>query len=464
MYHDKSLPAQAELDARPPSAVSSGVGLAGLAGLFAWVAVAWAYGMDGPYAALVNVAACAVPMVAWSLLVDKVHRHPSTGIDWANVRPWRETIDISLTKLAGLWLTWAGIAAIYATGRFYWQGNFAFSMWVFGQAAVPLFVLSIPYVIWLDRRLVEPKDGCWALGAWAMHLDEPIDRAAIWGHLRGWAVKTFFLAFMLAIVPPGFGEFIRADRSAILSGPVPLANWLITFMFVIDVAIATAGYIFAMRPLDSHIRSATPYAAGWAAALICYPPFILMADGGPFDYRPGTADWTHWLAGHDWLLWIVGAVLVALTAIYAWATLAFGLRFSNLTNRGILTHGPYRFSRHPAYLSKNLFWWISTIPVLTTSDNWVEALRNTAILACVSGVYYWRARTEEWHLGQDPAYRAYSGWMDRHGLIPRLFARIMPLPDKGGAGSGSAGEGTPAPATNLPTPDPSLVREGRTTP
>ncbi|WP_156351290.1 methyltransferase family protein [Sphingomonas sp. Leaf25] len=464
MYHDKSLPAQAELDVRPPSAVSSGVGLAGLAGLFAWVAVAWHYGMDGPYAALVNVAACAVPMVLWSLLVDKVHRHPSTGIDWGTVRPWRETIDISLTKLAGLWLTWAGIAAIYATGRFYWQGNFAFSMWVFGQAAVPLFVLSIPYVIWLDRRLVEPKDGCWALGAWAMHLDEPIDRAAIWGHLRGWAVKTFFLAFMLAIVPPGFGEFIRADRSTILSGPVPLANWLITFMFVIDVAIATAGYIFAMRPLDSHIRSATPYAAGWAAALICYPPFILMADGGPFDYRPGTADWTHWLAGHDWLLWITGSVLVALTAIYAWATLAFGLRFSNLTNRGILTHGPYRFSRHPAYLSKNLFWWISTIPVLTTSDNWVEALRNTAILACVSGVYYWRARTEEWHLGLDPAYRAYSGWMDRHGPIPRLFAWANPLPDKGGAGGGPAGEGTPAPATNLPTPDPSLVRQGRTTP
>ena len=426
MYQPNSLSLQAEPDRRAPSAVSSGVGLAGLAGLFAWVAVAWHYGMDGPYAALTNVVACALPMVLWSLLVDKVHRNPSTGIDWNNVRPWRETVEISLTKLAGLWITWAGIAAIYATGRFYWEGGFAFSMWVFGAAAVPLFVLSIPYMLWIDRRLVEPKDGCWALGAWAMHLDEPIDAQAIWNHLRGWAVKAFFLAFMLAIVPPGFGEFIRTQRSVVLTGPVPLANWLITFMFVIDVAFATAGYILAMRPLDTHIRSATPYAAGWSAALICYPPFILMANGGPLDYHPGTADWTYWLADYPVLLWIVGAVLVGLTAIYAWATMAFGLRFSNLTHRGILTHGPYAFSRHPAYLSKNLFWWISTIPVLTTADSWTSAARSTAILAIVSGVYYWRAKTEEWHLGADPVYRAYSDWMVRRGLVTRLFSSSPP--------------------------------------
>lgn len=424
MYHANTPPLQVPVADRPRSAVSTGVGLAGLAGLFAWIAVARWYGMDGPFAALVNVAACAVPMIAWSLLVDRVHRNPSTGIEWATVRPWRETIDISLTKLAGLWLTWAGIAAIYATGRFYWEGNFAFSMMVFQAAAVPLFVVSIAYILWIDRRLVEPKDGCWALGAWAMNLDEPVEREAIFNHLRGWAVKAFFLAFMLAIVPSGFGEFIRADISGVSTDPVRLANWLITFMFVVDVAFATAGYIVAMRPLDSHIRTANPFAAAWMAALICYPPFILMGDGGPFDYHPGTSDWTHWFAGHPVVLSIIGAVLVGLTAIYAWATIAFGLRFSNLTHRGILTHGPYAFSRHPAYLSKNLFWWISTIPVLTTADSWTEAARNTAIMACVSGVYYWRARTEERHLGLDPTYRAYSDWVARHGLVPRLIRRI----------------------------------------
>jgi len=62
--------------------------------------------------------------------------------------------------------------------------------------------------------------------------------------------------------------------------------------------------------------------------------------------------------------------------------------------------------------------------MLTTGGDWVQALRNTAILACVSGVYYWRARTEERHLRLDPAYRAYDAWMARRGPVPRLLRRL----------------------------------------
>ena len=419
MLHDPSLARAVQADPRPPSAVSTGVGVAGLAGLLLWAGIARYYHMDGPYAALTNVAACGVPMVLWSVFVDRVHRNPTTGIDWEATTRWRETLDISLTKLAGLWITWAAIALVYGTARFYWRGNFTFSMYALSVAAPLLFVGSIPYVMWLDRKLIEPRDGAWALGAWLMGTAE-VDREAIYGHLRSWGVKAFFLAFMLAIVPPGFAEFIRADTSRLLHDPVALSNWLITFMFVIDVAFATVGYVLTMRPLDSHIRSANPYAAAWLAALICYPPFVLMADGGPLDYHPGTADWTHWYAGHPVLLVITGVVLVSLTAIYAWATMAFGFRFSNLTHRGVLTHGPYAFSRHPAYLSKNLFWLLSTVPVLSTG-NLVDAARATMLMLVVAGIYYWRAQTEEWHLGEDPAYQAYTQWMARNGAVPRFF-------------------------------------------
>jgi protein-S-isoprenylcysteine O-methyltransferase Ste14 len=394
-----------------------------MVGLLAWVAVARHYGMDGPFSALINLLACGVPMLAWSVLVDKVHRNPSTGIDWSHARLLRETLRVSVVKLVGLWATWAGIATLYVTGRFYWDGGFGFAMWCFGYAAPVLLVLSIPYVLWLDRRLVEPRDGCWAFGAWLLHLGEPVEHEAIYNHLRSWAVKGFFLAFMLGIVPPGFREFVNTD-AAVLRDPVALAQWLITFMFLVDVAFATCGYILALRPIDTHIRSANPYAAGWVAALICYPPFVLMGNGGPLDYHPGGAEWTHWFAGHPVILAVIGAALVALTFVYAWATVAFGLRFSNLTNRGIITNGPYAWSRHPAYLSKNLFWWLVSWPMLVTTGNWLDAFRNTAILAMVSGVYYWRARTEERHLLADPDYRAYYEWMGRHGPVPRLFKWI----------------------------------------
>ncbi|MEK9212380.1 methyltransferase family protein [Sphingomonas sp. 2378] len=362
-------------------------------------------------------------MLLWSVLVDQVHRRPSTGIDWEHPRPYRETLDISLTKLAGLWATFGGIALIFATGRFYWQGIFLFAMNCLAWAAPALFLLSIPYVLWLDRRLVEPRDGAWMLGAWLT--GQPgVEAEAIHAHLRAWAVKAFFLPFMLGVVPGGFGMFVRGDLSVVLHDPVALANWLITLMFLIDVAFATVGYMLTLRPLDAHIRSANPYAAAWAAALICYPPTILMTNGGPLDYRPGTAEWSYWFAGHPVVLAAIGAVLVGLTAVYAWSTVAFGIRFSNLTHRGILTHGPYAVSRHPAYLSKNIFWWIATIPVLTTGS-WVDAARSTLLLGVVSGIYYWRARTEERHLSADPTYRDYSAWMAQYGLVPRFFRWVL---------------------------------------
>jgi len=420
MFQDLSFARRAKADPRPASAVSTGVGMAGLVGFAVWLTIARVFGMDGPFAGLANLLAIGVPMIGWSLIVDKVHRNVSTGIDWSHNAPLAETLDISLTKLAGLWATWGLIAAFYAVGRWYWQGNYEFAMWCFGWAAPVIFVASIPYVIWIDRKLIAPCDGAWALGAWLIGQGRDEEREAIFNHLRSWAVKGFFLAFMLSIVPGGFADLVRWNVTAALADPGALARFLISMMFVIDVAFATVGYMLTMRPLDAHIRTANPYAAAWMAALICYPPFILMGPGGPLDYHVAAAEWTWWFAGSPRWLAPWGVVLVALTAIYAWATVAFGLRFSNLTHRGILTHGPFAWTKHPAYWSKNAFWWIAGLPLLTTNGSWVDAVRNTAIIAVVSGVYYWRAKTEERHLNADPAYRAYSEWIARNGLWARL--------------------------------------------
>lgn len=405
----------------PRSAVGHGVGLSGLGGLALWIMVARHYGMDGPSAGLTAVIACGLPMLLWSLLVDKVHLRPSTGIDWARPKPVSRILDISLLKLFGLWATWALIGLCYMTAHWYWTDQYRPVMGLMATAAPWLVALSIPYVIWLDRHLVDPRDDAYAFGQWLLGGTAGTPPAgAVADHLRAWAVKGFFLAFMLSIVPPNFTQMIHWRDADILAGPASLAQFLIALMFVVDVSIATVGYMLTCRPLDAHIRSANPYLAGWIAALICYPPFVLMGPGGPLFYETDTRDWSYWLAGHEALLWLWGAALVLLTAVYAWATVAFGLRFSNLTHRGILTHGPYRLARHPAYLSKNAFWWLSTLPFLVTSGDPVTALRNTALLGVVSAIYYWRARTEEKHLSADPDYRAYVDWMDRHGPLARL--------------------------------------------
>jgi protein-S-isoprenylcysteine O-methyltransferase Ste14 len=428
----------------PPSDVSTGVGLVGLAGLLVWIAfcrsypaIADALGLEGPlaaqrgvlsgpYAALAGMVFTALPMALWSVLVDKVHLRASTGIDWSNPRPLAASLPVSVIKLVGLWATWALLAGFYALGRWYWNGNYLFAMEVLAFAAFPLVILSVPYVIWLDRYLEEPREGTYAFGA--MLLGGGMDGAAIAKHWRAWAIKGFFGAFMISILPPGFAQIVSASPDQVLGNRVEFVMLLVTLLFVVDVQIGTVGYLLTLRPLDSHIRSGNPLLAGWLAALVCYPPFvwgIIGPDNSVLSYEIGTPGWAHWMAGNPALLWAWGGLLVVLTGIYAWATVVFGIRFSNLTYRGVLTHGPYRFTRHPAYLSKNLFWWASVLPFLVDSGSLAEAIRNSVFLLAVNAIYYWRARTEEAHLlAEDPKYREYHAWMAEHGLITAPLARL----------------------------------------
>ena len=101
--------------ARPQSDVSSFVGLVGLAGLFAWVAVSRNFPaiadyfdlplprqpMSGPHSALAALVAAAVPMALWSVFVDKVHLRPSTGIDWSLRKTRAPDRGTSMVKLLG---------------------------------------------------------------------------------------------------------------------------------------------------------------------------------------------------------------------------------------------------------------------------------------------------------------------------------------------------------------------------
>ena len=157
------MSAHAPVPPPPRSAVSPWVGVVGLVTLLGWIAlcrlwpeVAGTFGLpraderlSGPNAALVAMLLTGLAMAAWSLVVDKVHRNPSTGIDWHAPRPLSAILEISVTKLAGLWATWLLIGAGYGLGRWYWDGQYLFAMRVIGVAAVPLVALSVPYVLWL---------------------------------------------------------------------------------------------------------------------------------------------------------------------------------------------------------------------------------------------------------------------------------------------------------------------------
>lgn len=426
--------------ARPPSDVSAVVGFIGFGALLLWLwiarewgAIATAFNLPGPrepmvgnHAAMAGLLFITVPMVAWSLFVDKVHRRPSTGIDWSLRRTRSRDIEVSLTKIAGLWATWAILTALYCLCRWYWDGDYIYALKVLAIMGAGMVVLSIPYVLWIDRVLVEPRDAAWHFGAMLfMRADWEPDKVR--KHWQAWLIKGFFGAFMISIVPGNFANIVGFDLSKILSDPFMFAMAMINLLFLVDVMIGTVGYIVTLRPLDAHIRSGNPLLGGWVAALICYPPFVwgIIGNSNVLNYEHSVANWSYWLEGHTGLLWVWAGLITALAFSYAWATFAFGIRFSNLTYRGVITNGPYRFTRHPAYVSKNLFWWITVMPFLVTNDNPVDAIRNTFFLLCVNGIYYWRAKTEEAHLlGEDAKYREYHAWMAQHGLITAPLTRL----------------------------------------
>ena len=152
---------------------------------------------------------------------------------------------------------------------------------------------------------------------------------------------------------------------------------------------------------NSVVRSVEPTALGWLVALLCHPPFNSITGG----FLNGRADDNNRFLSES-STFILRVIMLGFWVIYTWGTVALGAKFSNLTNRGTVSKGPYRFVRHPAYAAKNIAWGLSIIPLLATSSFREGFLMLLAWLG-VAFIYFMRAITEERHLLADADYQKY---------------------------------------------------------
>jgi len=338
-----------------------------------------------------------------------------------------------LLKTIGFYGTLAVVAFAYWLVHQY-HGNFFNNYWRAIKYVLPfILIIQIPYFAFVDGRMRDPEDGYAMFGGWLLGQRRGLDSQTLRQHFLGWTVKGFFLPIM-------FADYINllAHVPFRATNFITFFDWAYNAVFTVDLLIVTVGYVFTLRIFDSHIRSTEPSMTGWVVAIMCYPPFW----GGiynsvlPYDDK---FTWGPWLRDGDrdpvtlfgidmgtnieTVLW--GSAILLCGYIYSWASLAFGLRFSNLTHRGILTNGPYRLTKHPAYVFKNISWWLIAIPFVANSGP-ETAVRQCLMLLVVNFIYYMRARTEERHLSHDPDYVNYALYMNRASIFAPLAA-VLPF-------------------------------------
>lgn len=412
-------------EAAPPSATSLAVDATALP---AFLAMVWLYrrgtlsAADPALALAVALAAAILPMVLLDLLVLRVHRRTSTGLDFARPRRPFQLGRIA-TKLLGLGGTLAACALLYWLVPEYRKPFYdPFFRLVLGSLA--LFLLcAVFYFAYLDGRMASPEDGYFQAGLLLLGQWRALDRGELGRHALAWLVKAFFLPLMFVGLVENFQNLLALRLESVLGSFQAFFAFAFELAFTIDLLYAAIGYFLTCRLIDAQIRSTEPTLAGWLVTLVCYAPFFQLLAPSLFEYDDGLS-WVGWLQASPAVSLVWGSAILALQLVYALASVCFGCRFSNLTFRGVLTSGPYRWTKHPAYLAKNLSWWLIAVPFVSR-ESWTAALRNCLVLALLNLVYLARAWTEERHLGRNPEYVAYGLFMNEHGLL-RGLGRAIP--------------------------------------
>jgi protein-S-isoprenylcysteine O-methyltransferase Ste14 len=270
----------------------------------------------------------------------------------------------------------------------------------------------------LDRLSPTLLENLGALVPGGLGPKRPFDKYDRYAFL-GLCVKGFYVPLMTVFFVDQFTHLVK--NFAWMTGPSfslsaitlrDVHNVSHSFIFAVDVGLAWCGYVVSSRWIKNTIFSAEPTFVGWFVALACYPPHNRLL--GVYFGTPGED--AFFAIPNPRVVTFFAILSILSFCVYTSATVVFGLRFSNLTHRGVITTGPYAYIRHPAYASKNFSWWCVMLPFVLwqiynnsqhdPEHTWDPVLQILGMFL-MSFVYYWRAITEERHLSRDPEYRKY---------------------------------------------------------
>lgn len=389
-----------------------------LVGFFAFISFLFlqkTWSLDLELKAVLALIVTTISIALVDMTLFKVHRRASTGLDWTRFHP---SLSRAFTKWVGL-LGTLGLLALFYRSFPEYNGAFYHSFYkALGLMAWPFLLGSFVYIYCVDALMAEPEDSYWQVGLIFLLQFEKANLSGLKQHVLGWLVKAFFMPLMFTYFVADIRQFNEYDFAS-LTNFKAYFDFLYNLIFLIDVGFVSMGYAVSLKLLDSHIRSTEPTLTGWVVALVCYQPFWSLVSRQYLNYGSGDQSWGYWFGSWPVLYTFWGVLILLLFGVYVWSSVIFGYRFSNLTHRGIITNGPYRWLKHPAYVCKNLAYWCISLPFLSTVSS-QEALKKTVMLLVLNLIYYFRAKTEEKHLSQDSDYLVYSHWVDQHGLWAKV--------------------------------------------
>jgi hypothetical protein len=183
-----------------------------------------------------------------------------------------------------------------------------------------------------------------------------------------------------------------------------------------------------MRIISTDIKKTDQTWFGWMVTFFCYPPINRGTGSGWFVYQVHSIPvlpWITWFGSSGPVSYAVGGILLFTYIVHYWGEAICCMRSSHLSNRGIITNGPFRVTKHPVHVVKCIAWAFTFLPFLSGDDLRGDIMYGLSFSAFCC-VYATRSWIEERLLSTDPTYVAYAMWMEDHSLF-RCVGRWFPV-------------------------------------
>lgn len=298
---------------------------------------------------------------------------------------------------------------------------------IFFYLMIFYFIILIPFYF-LEKEISKARIIFWAIKNKIKDKKYNINNEEK-NAILAWLVKLFFVPLMIIWISSNISEVINnlyysdLNFNNIINNFYSIFN---SFLFItifkiiifIDLFFFTLWYLVESKYLWNKIKSVEPTMLWWVVAIVCYPPFNWAIDNFIWWY---SSDFPRF--ENIYLHIFLNIVLLISFAIYSRASISLWLKASNLTNRWIIEKWPYKYVRHPAYISKNIAWFIWAIPLIILNIKNLDFFNLIIIFLSLwawMSIYYMRAITEERHLEMDKDYVEYKKKV-RYKFIPWIY-------------------------------------------